>query len=50
MSFLDIWLAHETLSPDGRLKRIQGSIGLFRGVKVPEKLTDDDLDDNSPLC
>ena len=49
MSFLDIWLAHETLSPDGRLKRIQGSIGLFRGVKVPEKLTDDDLDDNSPF-
>ena len=49
MSFFDIWLAHETLSPDGRLKRIQGSIGLFRGVKVPEKLTDDDLDDNSPF-
>ena len=49
MSFLDIWLAHETLSPDGRLKRIQGSIGLFRGVKVPEKLTDDDLDDDSPF-
>lgn len=41
MSHFDIWLAHETLSPDGRLKRLQGSIRLFRGVKVPEKMTDE---------
>ena len=50
MSHFDIWLAHETLSPDGRLKRLQGSIGLFRGVKVPEKMTDEQLRMIYPLC
>lgn len=49
MSHFDIWLAHETLSPDGRLKRLQGSIGLFRGVKVPEKMTDEQLSDDLPF-
>ena len=36
-------------SPDGRLKRLQGSIGLFRGVKVPEKMTDEQLSDDLPF-
>lgn len=49
MSKSDIWLAHETLSPNGRLTRLQGSIGLFRGVKVDKKMTDDLPVDNAPF-
>ena len=37
LTHYQIWEAHETLSPTGRLTRLQGSIGLFRGVKVPGK-------------
>ena len=44
-----IWLAHETLSPTGRLTRLQGSIGLFRGVPVPDTMTDDVIADNAPF-
>ena len=44
-----IWIAHETLSPTGRLTRLQGSIGLFRGVEVPKTMTDDDITDNAPF-
>ena len=29
MSFLDIWLAHETLSPDGRLNVFKAQLGYF---------------------
>ena len=29
-------------------KRLVGSFGLFRGVEVPESLTDDDLEDELP--
>ena len=58
MSFENIWLAHETLtketvSDDGsiktRMRRLQGTIGSFRGVKVPEKLTDEPIEDNAPF-
>ena len=49
MSHFDIWLAHETLSPDGRFKTLTSSIGLFRGVKVPEKMTDEQLSDDLPF-
>ena len=58
MSFENIWLAHETLtketvSADGsiktRMRRLQGTIGSFRGVKVPEKLTDEPIEDNAPF-
>lgn len=44
-----IWIAHETLSPTGRLTRLQGSIGLFRGVQVPETMTDDPIADDAPF-
>jgi len=44
-----IWIAHETLSPTGRLTRLQGSIGLFRGVQVPKAMTDDEITDNVPF-
>ena len=55
---LKIWLAHETLTKettasDGsvktRMRRLQGTIGSFRGVKVPEKLTDEPIEDNAPF-
>ena len=58
MSFENIWLAHETLTKettasDGsvktRMRRLQGTIGSFRGVKVPEKLTDETIEDNAPF-
>lgn len=58
MSFENIWLAHETLtkekvSDDGsiktRMRKLQGTIGSFRGVKVPEKLTDEPIEDNAPF-
>lgn len=58
MSQEHIWIVHETLSKekvmaDGsvkmRLKRLQGTIGSFRGVKVPEKLTDEPIEDNAPF-
>jgi plasmid rolling circle replication initiator protein Rep len=44
-----IWIAHETLSPTGRLTRLQGSIGLFRGVEVPDTMTDDIIADDAPF-
>ena len=50
LTHYQIWEAHETLSPTGRLTRLQGSIGLFRGVKVPENMTDDDvIPDDAPF-
>ena len=33
LTHYQIWIAHETLSPTGRLTRLQGSIGLFRVLK-----------------
>lgn len=49
MTHDQIWYVHEALSPNQRLKRLTGSVGCFRGVKVPEQLTDDELDQNSPF-
>lgn len=58
MSPEHIWEVYETLSPvktsdDGsekyRLKRLTGTIGSFRGVKVPEKLTDEPVEQNAPF-
>lgn len=49
MTHHQIWLVHETLSPNQRLKRLTGSVGLFRGVQVPNQLTDDEIADNSPF-
>ena len=31
------------------MRRLQGTIGSFRGVKVPEKLTDEPIEDNAPF-
>lgn len=49
LTHYQIWIAHETLSPTGRLTRLQGSIGLFRGVEVPDTMTDDVIADNVPF-
>lgn len=49
LTHYQIWIAHETLSPTGRLTRLQGSIGLFRGVQVPDTMTDDVIADNAPF-
>ncbi|WP_333615128.1 protein rep [Psychrobacter sp.] len=49
LTHYQIWIAHETLSPTGRLTRLQGSIGLFRGVQVPDAMTDDLITDNAPF-
>ena len=49
LTHYQIWIAHETLSPTGRLTRLQGSIGLFRGVEVPKTMTDDFIADNAPF-
>lgn len=49
MTHEQIWYVHEALSPNQRLKRLTGSVGCFRGVKVPKQLTDDELDQNSPF-
>lgn len=49
LTHYQIWIAHETLSPTGRLTRLQGSIGLFRGVEVPETMTDDVIADDAPF-
>lgn len=49
LTHYQIWIAHETLSPTGRLTRLQGSIGLFRGVEVPDTMTDDLIADNVPF-
>ena len=45
-----IWIAHESLcNAKGRLTRLQGSIGLFRGVEVPKTMTDDVIADDAPF-
>ena len=45
-----IWVAHESLcNAKGRLTRLQGSIGLFRGVEVPDTMTDDFIADDAPF-
>ena len=49
LTHYQIWIAHETLSPTGRLTRLQGSIGLFRGVEVPKTMTDDFIADDAPF-
>ena len=49
LTHYQIWIAHETLSPTGRLTRLQGSIGLFRGVQVPDTMTDDVITDDAPF-
>lgn len=49
LTHYQIWIAHETLSPTGRLTRLQGSIGLFRGVEVPNTMTDDVITDDAPF-
>lgn len=49
LTHYQIWIAHETLSPTGRLTRLQGSIGLFRGVEVPDTMTDDVITDDVPF-
>ena len=49
LTHYQIWIAHETLSPTGRLTRLQGSIGLFRGVEVPKTMTDDLISDDAPF-
>ena len=49
LTHYQIWIAHETLSPTGRLTRLQGSIGLFRGVEVPNTMTDDIIADDAPF-
>ena len=49
LTHYQIWIAHETLSPTGRLTRLQGSIGLFRGVEVPKTMTDDVIADDAPF-
>lgn len=49
LTHYQIWIAHETLSPTGRLTRLQGSIGLFRGVEVPKTMTDDFIADYAPF-
>ena len=49
LTHYQIWIAHETLSPTGRLTRLQGSIGLFRGVEVPKTMTDDVITDDAPF-
>lgn len=41
LPFADNWLAYQTL----RGKRLIDSFGCLKGVEVPEKLTDDDLDE-----
>ena len=45
MSLKDNWHAYETLKG----KRMVESFGLFRGVEVPDTLTDEDLDDEPYL-
>lgn len=49
LTHYQIWIAHETLSPTGRLTRLQGSIGLFRGVEVPNTMIDDVITDDAPF-
>ena len=49
LTHYQIWIAHETLSPTGRLTRLQGSVGLFRGVEVPKTMTDDFIADDAPF-
>lgn len=49
LTHYQIWIAHETLSPTGRLTRLQGSIGLFRGVEVSDTMADDVITDDAPF-
>lgn len=61
MSKEHIWEVHEKLSPEKvnsqgiakrRLKRLHGSLGSFRGIVVPDELTDDKeetVSDNTPF-
>lgn len=49
LTYEQIWYVHEALSPNGRLMRLQGTLGLFRGVHVPEYLTDEEIAKNSPF-
>ena len=41
MELADNWEAFQTL----KAKRLVDNFGLFRGVQVPDDLTDDDIDD-----
>ena len=41
MELADNWEAFQTL----KAKRLVDNFGLFRGVQVPDHLTDDDIDD-----